>query len=314
MQLLIHPHELSERWVHLAQELKLDRLSFHPVGGKFAHESLQEMLQRMEDRDFCALQDRLLNAGIEIGYEFHAMSHLLPRDLFSSHPEYFRMDAEGNRVEKGNYCFSNSNAEEIICRNAASLAKKLRGNCKEYYFWMDDATRLLCHCPSCREHNFAHHQLNLMNRIAETIRREEPEAKVCYLAYYEGVAVPDGNLTPHEGVFLEYAPFERYTKPETLSFEGEYLERVRNLIRLLGSKNSKVLEYWYDNSIYYRRAGNQLVPFTPNNERIRSDLKFYRELGFEAFTSFACSLCDEYVSLFGNPDFSAIAPKSLQNI
>ena len=38
----------------------------------------------------------------------------------------------------------------------------------------------------------------------------------------------------------------------------------------------------------------------------KKDLVFYKDLGFEQMSCFACSLCDEYVSLFGDPDFSAL--------
>lgn len=67
-----------------------------------------------------------------------------------------------------------------------------------------------------------------------------------------------------------------------------------------------MLEYWYDNSFYYRRAGNKLVDFTPDNKQIEEDFEFYSGLGFEKLSSFACNLCDEYVKLFGDPDFSAV--------
>ncbi len=306
MELIIHPHELTDRWIALAKELKLERLSLHPVGGKNAHETLQMMLETLQDPAFLKKIDEVRAAGIGIGYEFHALSFLLPRELFDTHPEYFRMDAEGNRVTKGNFCFSNPEARKIICENAVSLADKLYGSDEEYYFWLDDATKLTCHCEECKKHNFAYHQLTLMNEIAAALQVKKPNARVCYLAYYEGVAIPDGEIRPAKGVFLEYAPFERYTKPETFAFEGEYLQLVKDLVSFFGKDDSKVLEYWYDNSIYYRRAGNQLVPFSPNNEQILADFDFYKKLGFQRLSSFACSLCDEYVSLFGDPDFSAL--------
>lgn len=81
---------------------------------------------------------------------------------------------------------------------------------------------------------------------------------------------------------------------------------MKDIVAFFGKKDSKVLEYWYDNSIYYRRAGKKLVPFTPDNEQIKKDLRFYKDLGFEQMSCFACSLCDEYVALFGDPDFSAL--------
>lgn len=305
MELIIHPHELTDRWIELARELRLKRVSLHPEGGMSAHESLQKLLETLKNEDFRKKLDRLTDSGIEIGYEFHALTYLLPRSLFEEHPEYFRVDDKGNRTTWGNFCFSNKEARKIICKNAVKLARELYGSCHEYYFWLDDSTRLSCHCEECKKHSFAHHQLMLMNEIAEEIRKEIPDAKVCYLAYYEGVAVPE-DITPHEGVFVEYAPFERYIKPDEFAFDDKYLRLIKDILNFFGKDNSKVLEYWYDNSIYYRRAGNKLVPFTPNNKQIAEDFKFYRDLGFERMCSFACSLCDDYVKLFGNPDFSAV--------
>ena len=305
MELIIHPHELTDRWVDLAIDLKLDRLSIHPCGGMTAHESLQKLMETVNDEEFRKRIDKLNENGIEVGYEFHALSFLLPRELFNEHPEYFRVNEKGDRSAWGNFCFSNPEARAIISKNAVELAKNLYGSSHEYYFWLDDAMRLSCHCDECKKHTFAHHQLTLMNEIVTELRKEIPDAKICYLAYYDGVAIPE-DVTPVEGVFVEYAPFERYIKPDEFSFEGEYLELVKRIIEFFGKENSKVLEYWYDNSIYYRRAGNKLVPFTPDNKQIAEDFKFYNDLGFEIFSSFACNLCDEYVKLFGEPDFSAV--------
>lgn len=125
MELIIHPHELTNRWVELAKELKLDRVSIHPVGGMSSHETLQELLKTIKDQNFRTQIDKLTNNGIEVGYEFHALSYLLPRELFSEHPEYFREDATGKRTTHGNFCFSNKQAREIICKNAVKLAKEL---------------------------------------------------------------------------------------------------------------------------------------------------------------------------------------------
>lgn len=307
MELIIHPHELTDRWIALAKELKLERISFHPVGGMTAHETLQNLLVTLKYENFRAQIDKLTNAGIEVGYEFHALSYLLPRELFASHPEFFRVDNNGNRTTWGNFCFSNVKARKIICQNAVKLAKELYGSSHEYYFWLDDAMKLTCHCEECKKHSFAHHQLTLMNEIVTELRKEIPDAKVCYLAYYEGVAIPE-DVAPVEGIFVEYAPFERYIKPESFSFDGEYLELIKNIVKFFGKKNSKVLEYWYDNSIYYRRNDNKIPKFIPNNDQIKDDFVFYKDLGFERFSSFACNLCDEYVKLFGDPDFSAIKP------
>ena len=143
-----------------------------------------------------------------------------------------------------------------------------------------------------------------MNEMIVHMRKEIPDANLAYLAYYEGVAVPE--VAPAEGIFLEYAPFERYKTPDAFSFSPEYLALIRAMVTHFGKENSKVLEYWYDNSIYFRRAGGKLVSFTPNNNGMREDFLFYRQLGFERLSSFACNLGDDYVALFGDPDFTAL--------
>ena len=59
--------------------------------------------------------------GILIEYEIHAVSYLLPRELFGSHPEYFRADESGIRHQQSNFCVSNDEAMEIVVNNAEKL-------------------------------------------------------------------------------------------------------------------------------------------------------------------------------------------------
>ena len=107
-ELLIHPDELSDRWISRAVANGVKRISLHPTGGKTAHESLSALVTALETAEFREKIDRLCDSGVEIGYEFHAAGYLLPRDLFDSHPEYFRVSEEGERTAKGNFCFSYS--------------------------------------------------------------------------------------------------------------------------------------------------------------------------------------------------------------
>ena len=60
------------------------------------------------------------------------------------------------------------------------------------------------------------------------------------------------------------------------------------------------MEYWIDNS----RFSNWTKPpkhMTLNEEVMRKDVAFYRELGFESLTSFACYLGEDYYTLYGEP-------------
>lgn len=304
MELLIHPEELSSRWIDLAKKHRVKRLSIHPWGGKNAHRNLIDLLDTLETPEYRAKIDALIDSGVEVGYEFHAASYLLPRELYAEHPEYFRMDENGERVENGNFCFSNADACAIVAKNAATLAKKLYRSANEYYFWLDDSRKGSCCCPECKKRSFADHQLHIMNLMLREIRKDDPDAKMCYLAYYESLAVPTEE-TNRDGIFLEYAPIDRYNNGGFL-LEGENLEVLRNLLDFFGKDDAKVLEYWYDNSLFSKWK-KPPVSFTPDSEAILRDYAFYRDLGFKNLSSFACFLGADYVELYGEPDLSLVS-------
>jgi hypothetical protein len=80
-------------------------------------------------------------------------------------------------------------------------------------------------------------------------------------------------------------------------------ENLLKLIEFFGKKDAKVLEYWYDNSLF----SNWTKPpkkFEPNNELIAEDVKYYQSLGFDNIASFACYLGADYEELYGEADIS----------
>ena len=300
MELLIHPEELSACWIERARKNKISRLSLHPRGGVAARESLEEMLLLLQRDSYRALIDELIDSGIEIGYEFHAASYLLPRELFTEHPEYFRMNEDGERTPEGNFCFSSPDARKIVAERAAELARGLYRAPDDFYFWLDDSRCGSCHCELCRGRSFADHQLDIMKMMAREIRKTRPRARMCYLAYFEALAVP--TVEVGEEVFLEYAPFDRYVGDLTL--EGEGARTLSELLRVFGKESAKLLEYWYDNSLFSKWK-KPPAKFTPDNEKIQNEIEIYRKFGFKDIASFACFLGEDYAALYGEPDLSA---------
>ena len=308
-ELLIHPDELSDRWISRAAENGVKRISLHPTGGRTAHESLGALVAALETAEFRERIDRLCDSGVEIGYEFHAAGYLLPRELFDSHPEYFRVNEEGERTVKGNFCFSSPEALDIVTENAVKLAKSLYRSPKDLYFWLDDAKSGSCYCEKCRGRTYSDHQLSVINAMLARLRREwDPSARMCYLAYYEALSLPK-EVTPQEGVFLEYAPIERYTMPETAAWSDGVRKNIRDLLAFFGQDGAKVLEYWYDNSLFSRWK-KPPKEFRLDKARQDADLTEYRALGFSTVASFACFLGEDYVALFGEPDLSAVSSLS----
>jgi len=78
------------------------------------------------------------------------------------------------------------------------------------------------------------------------------------------------------------------------------------LLARFGSESAKVLDYWYDNSLY----SNWTKPpkaFRLEGEVMRADFEYYRSLGFLDFSSFACYLGEDYESLHGDVDVKPFA-------
>ena len=301
--LLIHPSELSRNWIDRLKSAGVDTLGIHPEGGGNAHRSLERLLCLLDDPDYRRLLDYAAELGLTIEYEFHAASWLIPRELFASHPEYFRMDEQGRRTAELNFCLTNAHALELAAGRAAELAKKLYRSSRRYYFWLDDARSAPCLCDSCRELSASDAQLYVLNRIIARLREDDSDAELAYLAYCDTL-VPPSQIRPADGIFVEYAPFDRIMKkPVPPASQDD--ANIRALLGCFGAKNAKVLDYWYDNSLF---SGWKKPPvkFVPDDELIKSDIAYYRSAGFDYVTSFACFLGEDYEALYGEADIGAI--------
>ena len=304
--LLIHPEELSVRWIEQAVSEGMDILGLHPVGGPAAKDSCEALVKLLDDPDFVSLVDLAKEKGLTVEYEMHAMGWLLPRNLFESHPEYFLMDENGQRNPGNNFCVCNEEAMEIVERNAVNLAKKLHGSSHRFYFWLDDTNSLRCHCPKCAKLSGSDQQLLVVNRLAKALREVFPDAQVPYLAYY-GTLEPPTQVKPGEGVFLEYALMAKYKNPNSdgyrtyVPMEQKYL---KPLMEMFGKENAKVLEYWIDNSMYSNYTKPPKI-LNVDPEPVRKDIAYYKSLGIDEITTFACYLGQDYEDLYGIPDIHA---------
>ena len=281
-------------------------LGIHPRGGRWAEAALKDLLERLKTPEYRALLDKAADAGLKIAYEFHAAAYLLPRNLFDTHPEYFRVDAEGKRVRDWNFCVSNPEALEIVASRAAEVADRLYRSGNAYYFWLDDGRDLACHCPKCCTYPASDQQLIVLNAILKKIRETKPSAKLAFLAYFGTLGVPE-RVKPADGIFLEYAPMEKYVakgedREERIAREADMLEP---LLGFFGREDAKVLEYWYDNSMYSNWT-KPPKPFRADEAAVFRDVAFYREKGFQNISTFGCFLGPDYESLYGEPDVTAL--------
>lgn len=303
--LLVHPDEFTGKWIGRAAALGVDGLSIHPVGGRDAARSLEDLLAQLETPAYRSRIDAARARGLEVGYEMHAAGWLLPRSLFNAHPEYFRMDASGARNEDLNLCVSSPEALEIVARRAVELAQRLYGTAPRYHFWLDDARNGRCLCPRCRALSSSDQQMIFVNRVVTELRRAKPGAQLCYLAYQDTM-VPPKSVKPAAGVFLEYAPFDRDMHRPLAEQDGVDVRHLTALLDLFGRTDACVLEYWLDNS-YFSKWRKPPKRFVPETAVMRADLAWYGRLGFSDISSFACFLGDDYERLWGEPDVSGFA-------
>ncbi len=299
--LLIHPDELSYEWVDRMVENGIGTIALHPVGGKGAEATLADMLDRLENPEYRKILDYAAEKGLKIEYEMHAARYLLPESEFKDHPEWFRVNKDGLRTPDFNFCASNEDALSFVCERAAELAKKLYRSTNRYFFWLDDSKDAFCHCENCRKLSPSDIQLSVLNGILDRLKKDNPEAELAYLAYFECIEVPK-KVMPKEGIFLEYAPIERdHHAPISQNSQSDTLEQ---LISFFGRKNAKVLDYWYDNSLFSKWKKPPL-PFRADEEVFKADVEYYSSIGFEDIGCFACFLGADYEALHGDVDISA---------
>lgn len=300
--LIAHPEELTKGEIAAFRAAGADVLGLHPVGGNKATSSLENLLIWLKTDKGRRLLSYARSLGLEIEYEMHAASFLVPREMFSSHPEYFR-EANGVRTNDYNFCVSSDEMLRTVANRAAELVSKLDYSSHDYYLWQDDVDGGECGCEKCRTLSASDQSLIIANAIADELRRFDSSARVCYLAYL-GTLTPPKSVKPAPGVFLEYAPMKRDRSIPV--WEDDNVKReLAALFDVFEPGEAKILEYWYDNSMF----SNWKKPpkkFTPDNERIAKEIEFYRSLGVGNVTSFACYLGADYEALYGAPDFSAI--------
>jgi Domain of unknown function (DUF4838) len=241
-------------------------------------------------------------AGLEVEYELHALSWLLPRDRFAAHPDWFRMDRHGARRPDANLCPSHPEALAIAAARARELAERLRPTTERFYFWADDGG-LWCHCDACRGLSDADQNVTVMNALLAGVRERLPAARLACLAYLNALAPPE-RVRPVAGLFLEYAPigrcFRHALADPDCALNRPLLAGLPALLQAFGTDGAQVLEYWLDSSLFsgWKRPAAG-VPFA--RAVLTADLATYARLGFRSVTTFGVYLDPEYVSRYGEP-------------
>ena len=246
-------------------------------------------------------------AGIAIQFQEHMASHLMPRSLFATHPEYFRMDANGNRVKDKNLCPSCEEGMRVVYQNAINIASNYQPTDGKYYFWLDDGGDK-CHCPDCEQYSHSEQALMIENTVIKALRESDPNAQLAHLAYAETTDAPDPKkVKPEEGIFLQFAPFYRnWEKPLSERSavgkmgwtNGKYLDALKANLKVFPAETAQVLEYWLDESYASGWDKNNLVKIAWDRAVVAYDLKTYASYGIKNIDCYAYWINDAYYLKF----------------
>lgn len=305
--LLIYTEEIGSYWLNLILQSDINVVGIHPfsLGGDVQSviDSTEDLIKTIGTKEYEDFATALIAKGKKIEYELHAISWLIPRELFQEHREYFRVDDKGVRTNDYNMCPSNKEALKLLEKRSEELASKLKYSSDKYYFWRDDIGGMHCHCEQCAELTPSDQTLIICNHMLRGIRRFNKKAKCCYLAYHDTIKPPT-KVKPDEGIFLEYAPIKRdsHVPMSSETCQENILERqyLEELLAYFGSTDGKILEYWMDNSRFcnWKKPYKELVL---NEAVLKEDLRYYGDLGFISVGSFACFLGEDYAEEFGTP-------------
>lgn len=253
---------------------------------------------------------------LQVEFELHAMSDLLPRTLFDSDPQMFPMDEQGNRVRDYNVCVHSSAAIDVVCDHIEEFSKSLQPASGRHFYWIDDY-KPMCRCRQCRSFSDSDQALILENEMLKRLRQQDGEATLAHLAYYSTLKPPT-QITPLPGIFLEFAPMRRrFDVPLSRRqsrllpkdpLHGEQLDWLDGNLEIFGSDGAQVLEYWLDESLFARRSpGRKLtkIPWSP--AVFLDDLHTYGSRGIRHVTSFAVRVDRDYVRQFGEPPLAEYA-------
>ena len=248
--------------------------------------------------------------GVKFEFQEHMMSFLLPRSLFSEHPEYFRMNKQGVRVEDANGCPSSEGAMEQVFINAKDIGARYEPTNHRYYFWLDDGGDV-CYCPKCKGLSASDQALMFENKVIEALKELDPDAMLAHLAYHNTTNAPK-NVKPAKDIFLEFAPFHRnwehplsetWVEGNSEWTHAKYLKALQENLDVFPKETAQVLEYWMDDSLFSNWDQSNLKPVPWNKKVFLDDIKTYAKYGIRHMTCYCAYVGPEYNKKFGFPEF-----------
>ena len=275
-------------WARMAHENGINTIGTHINPSQVA-----EFIQSEAGQKFMADCKKY---GIYVEHQLHAMSELLPRNLFAVDSTMFRMDKNGRRVNDWNLCVHSQRALDTVAANALKYARLLPATNHRYYYWIDDVTQM-CSCSECAQYSDSEQALIVENRIITALREYDSQAQLAHLAYRQTLPAPR-RVKPAEGIFLEFAPIYRKYERQLSADAPKLLQYLKDNLEVFPAETAVVLEYWLD--VYMH--GNYMTPLVKvpwNRAVFEADIDEYAKLGIRNITTFSAGVDKVYLERYG---------------
>lgn len=138
------------------------------------------------------------------GLSVHTYNALLPPDkYFAEHPEYYS-EISGKR-QSSQLCLTNPDVLQLVTERVVQLFKENPGS--EYISVSPNDGMGYCECANCKaiddaEGTQAGSLIAFVNKVAEAVEKEVPDAKITTLAYL-GTIVPPKTIKPRHNVVIQ---------------------------------------------------------------------------------------------------------------
>ncbi len=296
---VVYPGDISsvglEEWEKRIRLSGINLIGIHAATVNDPLDSLESFIKSDLGQDFLKLCSKM---EVDVEYELHALQNMLPRELFDTHPEYFREDEDGLRCRPYNMCFTSDEAVESMRPQVEALLGWMKPTTHRYFIWTDDKQGKFCHCEHCREFTPSEQALIYENKLLKMLREYDPEATLAHLAYHQTMEAPV-KVRAAEGIFLEFAPILR---DYSLPLPEETEAALSADLLAFPSYSQHVLEYWLDESMFSNWKRDSLVQMSFDPVVCGRDIKKYRSLGAADITCFATWLNADYIEQFGPTD------------
>ena len=219
---------------------------------------------------------------------------LVPKSLFSEHPEYFAMDENGNR-HTDHVCMTNPDVLDLVEKNAREIMTKATNGAKFIHIGQDDNINY-CHCESCealyeKYGAVSAPTLIFTNKLAERLEDEFPDYTFTFYAYNETDRPPtDTSLRCRPNVAPVLCGLHKACRSHSL-LECGAQDGDESLLNIYGEKYPQIAEdfkvwteiadrtYIYDYTINFLYSQQ----FFSNFEYMQETMKYMYDIGITGY-------------------------------